>query len=59
VKDGVEMQYALKTRLNPTGVAEYQLQSNLPPEMKGKLPTAGQLADAVRAALPGKEGKRR
>jgi hypothetical protein len=53
----VEVEYALKTKQNPIGVAEYQLLSKLPPEMKGKLPTAGQLADAVRAALPGKGKK--
>ncbi|MEN6509004.1 MAG: hypothetical protein ABFD63_09545, partial [Smithella sp.] len=46
---------------NPIGVAEYQLQSKLPAEMKGKLPTARQLADVVRAGLHkarlGKPGK--
>ncbi len=57
-KDDVEVEYALKTKQNPIGVAEYQLLSTLPPEMKGKLPTAGQLADAVRAALPGNGWKR-
>lgn len=53
-KDDVEVEYALKTKQNPIGVAEYQLLSKLPAEMKGKLPTARELADAVRAALPGK-----
>lgn len=38
--------------------AEYQLLSKLPAEMQGKLPTAAQFADAVRTALPGKEGGR-
>ena len=51
-KDDVEVEFALKTKNNPIGVAEYQLQARLPVEFKGRLPTAKQLADAVRAALP-------
>lgn len=51
-KDDIEVEFALKTKTNPIGVAEYQLQARLPAEFKGQLPTAKQLADAVRAALP-------
>jgi len=51
-KDDVEVEYALKTKGNPIGVAAYHLQSKLPGDLKGKLPTAKQLADVVRAALP-------
>ncbi|MDP2605617.1 MAG: PDDEXK nuclease domain-containing protein [Deltaproteobacteria bacterium] len=51
-KDDVEVEYALRTKANPIGVAVYQLQSKLPADMKGKLPTAKQLADVVRAVLP-------
>jgi predicted nuclease of restriction endonuclease-like (RecB) superfamily len=51
-KDDVEVEYALRTKKNPIGVAAYQLQSKLPAELKGKLPTTRQLADVVRAALP-------
>ncbi|MFA6311078.1 MAG: PDDEXK nuclease domain-containing protein [Sterolibacterium sp.] len=51
-KDDIEVEYSLKTKGNPIGVAEYHLQSNLPAEFKGHLPTARQLADVVRAALP-------
>ena len=47
-----EVEFALKTKNNSIGVAEYQLQAKLPAEFKGQLPTAKQLADAVRAALP-------
>jgi predicted nuclease of restriction endonuclease-like (RecB) superfamily len=47
-KDDVEVEFALKTKANPIGVAEYQLQPKLPAEFKGKLPTAKQLADVVR-----------
>jgi predicted nuclease of restriction endonuclease-like (RecB) superfamily len=51
-KDDVEVEYALRTKKNPIGVAVYQLQSKLPVELKGILPTAKQLADVVRAVLP-------
>jgi hypothetical protein len=51
-KDDVEVEYALRTKANPIGVAAYQLRSKLPANLKGKLPTAKQLADVVRAALP-------
>lgn len=51
-KDDVEVEYALRTKMNPIGVAVYQLQSKLPVELKGILPTAKQLADVVRAVLP-------
>jgi predicted nuclease of restriction endonuclease-like (RecB) superfamily len=53
-KDDVEVEYALTSKRNPIGVAVYKLQSKLPEELKGKLPTARQLADVVRAALPEK-----
>ena len=51
-KDDVEVEFALKTKTNPIGVAEYQLQPRLPAEFRGRLPTAKQLANAVREALP-------
>jgi predicted nuclease of restriction endonuclease-like (RecB) superfamily len=53
-KDDVEVEFALKTKANPIGVAEYQLQAGLPKEFKGKLPSAKQLTDAVRNILPAK-----
>ena len=56
-KDDVEVEYALRTKTNPIGVAAYQLQSKLPGELKGKLPTAKQLAGVVRAELEGERGK--
>jgi predicted nuclease of restriction endonuclease-like (RecB) superfamily len=49
-KDDVEVEFALKTKTNPIGVAEYQLQPRLPARFKGRLPTAKQLAEAVRKA---------
>lgn len=51
-KDDVEVEYALRAKRNPIGVAVYQLQSKLPANLKGKLPTAKQLADVVRSVLP-------
>ena len=44
--------FAVKTKVNPIGVAEYQLQARLPAAFKGKLPTGRQLADAVRVSIP-------
>ena len=49
-KDDIEVEFSLKTKTNPIGVAEYQLQSKLPARFKGRLPTAEQLALAVRNA---------
>jgi hypothetical protein len=51
-KDNIEVEYALRTKANPIGVAAYELQSKLPAEMKGKLPSARQLHAAVRSVLP-------
>ena len=52
-KDNLEVEFALKTKGNPIGVAEYKLQPKLPAEFRGKLPSARQITDAVRAVLPG------
>jgi predicted nuclease of restriction endonuclease-like (RecB) superfamily len=54
-KDDVEVEYALRSKANPIGVAVYELQSKLPGELKGKLPTAKQLADVVRGEMEGRE----
>ena len=56
-KDDVEVEFALKSKANPIGVAEYELQDKLPAEFKGKLPTAKQLADVVREILPARSAK--
>lgn len=56
-KNDVEVEYALKTKRNPIGVAVYQLQSKLPGKLKGKLPTAQQLSGVVRSVLPERNGK--
>jgi predicted nuclease of restriction endonuclease-like (RecB) superfamily len=54
-KDNLEVEFSLKTKSNPIGVAEYRLQSKLPPALKGKLPSPEQLDRAVRSVLPGDE----
>jgi len=57
-KDNLEVEFALKSKANPIGVAEYQLQGKLPAEMKGKLPSARQLQEVVRATFPGPDPAR-
>jgi hypothetical protein len=54
-KNNLEVEFALKSKNNPIGVAEYQLQPKLPSEFKGRLPSAKQLADAIREVMPPKE----
>ena len=44
-------QFALKTKGNPIGVTEDQLQPKLPADIKGKLPSAKQLADAMKGEM--------
>lgn len=51
-KDSLEVEFALKTKANPIGVAEYQLRSRLPSEFKGKIPTSKQLTEALRNVFP-------
>jgi predicted nuclease of restriction endonuclease-like (RecB) superfamily len=51
-RDDVEVEFALRSKVNPIGVAKYVLRDKLPPELKGKLPTARQLADVAREFLP-------
>ena len=51
-KDDVVVEFALKSKTNPIGVAEYQLKPTLPKELKGKLPTAKELGAAI--GLPAK-----
>ena len=54
-KDNLEVEFALKSKTNPIGVAEYQLRTALPATLRGKLPTAKQLEDAMRSELPTRE----
>lgn len=56
-KDSLEVEFALRSKANPIGVAEYQLQPSLPAELRGKLPSVRQLQQVVRGALPPPAGK--
>jgi predicted nuclease of restriction endonuclease-like (RecB) superfamily len=56
-KDDVEVEYALRSKANPIGVATYELHSRLPGELKGRLPSAEQLAAVVRTVLPVEVGR--
>lgn len=58
-KDSLEVEFALRSKTNPIGVAEYELVARLPADLKGKLPTASQLAAALKPALPESPGSRR
>lgn len=40
-----------RSKANPIGVAAYELKSKLPGELKGKLPSAKQLADVLRVEM--------
>ncbi|MCC5876100.1 MAG: DUF1016 family protein [Candidatus Sumerlaeia bacterium] len=42
-RNRLEVEFALKTKTNPIGVAEYHLQPTLPEELAGKLPSSDQL----------------
>ena len=50
-KDELVVEFSLKTKNNPIGVAEYQLTGKLPKEFKGMLPTAKQLSEAIGSGL--------
>lgn len=58
-KDDVEVEYALRTKNNPIGVASYQLQTKLPGDLKGKLPTTSQLSNAILQELHASQGKQK
>ena len=51
--NNLEVEFALKSKTIPIGVAEYQLKGALPARLRGKLPTAKQLKGAIREAMPG------
>lgn len=53
-KDDIEVEYALKSKANPIGVATYALRTTLPEKWKGKMPSAEALALVVRGQWPAK-----
>lgn len=47
----LEVEYSLKTKQNPIGVAEYRLYHELPEELQGKIPTGKELTDGLKRRL--------
>ena len=50
-KNDVVVEYSLRGRSNPIGVADYHLSASLPKELKGKLPTAKELQTVVQEVM--------
>jgi len=50
-KDNLEVEFSLKTKTNPIGVAKYQLTPQLPKELKGKLPSEHELRTLLEGAI--------
>ena len=46
-KDDMVVEFSLSTKMNPIGVAEYQLTKKLPRELKGKLPSEREFRAAL------------
>ena len=47
-RDKLEVEFSLRTKINPIGVAEYKLYQSLPDNLKGKLPTSKQLIEGLK-----------
>ena len=54
-KNDVVVEYSLRGRSNPIGVADYRMSASLPKELKGKLPTARELQAVVQEVIHNKE----
>ena len=50
--NNLEIEFGLKSKTIPIGVAEYHLKGALPARLRGKPPTAKQMEDALRGAMP-------
>lgn len=50
-KDALEVEFSLKTKTNPIGVAEYQLVPKLPKELQGKLPNERELRKLLQTEI--------
>lgn len=55
-KDNLEVEFALRSKTNSIGVAEYHLQATLPADLRGKLPSPRQLQQVVQGTLPAPVG---
>lgn len=49
--DGLEVEYSLRSKANPIGVANYTFLDDVPKAMRGQLPTAKQLKEVMAKAL--------
>ncbi len=56
-KEQLIVEFSLKTKHNPIGVAEYHLYQELPKELQGKLPTARELTEGLRLKREKEEPK--
>lgn len=54
-KNDLEVEFALKSKTNPIGVAEYHLKPTLPKALQGKLPSAKELRKAVGLSMKQKQ----
>ncbi len=50
-KDHLVVEFSLKTKHNPIGVAEYQLYQELPEDLQGKIPTVQELTEGLQRKL--------
>lgn len=50
-KDDLDVEFSLKSKSNPIGVASYRLTNKLPKELRGKLPTERQLLTVVKESM--------
>ncbi|MEO8230917.1 MAG: PDDEXK nuclease domain-containing protein [Ignavibacteriota bacterium] len=51
-KDDLIVEYSLKTKSNPIGVAEYKLTKKLPKELKGQIPTGNDFKEILSELKP-------
>lgn len=56
-KNNLEVEYALRSINKPMGVAEYQLQSSVPKELQGQLPTPDELMEELQHRLTIQKGR--
>lgn len=49
--DGLEVEYSLRSKSNPIGVASYALMRTLPKQLRGQLPSARELKNALAEAM--------
>jgi predicted nuclease of restriction endonuclease-like (RecB) superfamily len=58
-QNNLEVEYALRSKSNPIGVAPYTLSNALPKELRGQLPSAEELRGALESAMNVHKRKRK